>query len=178
VGTEAGTGPSEAVVVGTEIFRVWKHYETIAMHFNELIMRLRIQALAGVAAISTLAGVLGKGADNQAADWGLMTGVFFFLCVFWVAIWVLDFRYYTRLLLGAVDALLRLEQLSQTQARVTEINMSTLIERAVDSSSYAGASEAEKAKRWRLAFGRRWFYILVFGALVFGLLFSAYQLCR
>src|SRR5664280_1831888 len=33
---------------------VWEKYEDIAMHFNDLLIRLRTQALAAVAAISTL----------------------------------------------------------------------------------------------------------------------------
>jgi hypothetical protein len=178
VGNELGAKVAAANGSGASLFEVWKQYEVIAMHFNELIMQLRIQALAGVAAISTFAGILGKSGEGQRANWGLLTGVFFFLCIFWVAIWVLDFRYYTRLLLGAVDALLQLEKLSLSQVSVTEINMSTLIEAAVDGSKYAGASKNERERRARLALGRKWFYGLVFSALVLGLVFSTYQLCR
>lgn len=40
----------------SDLFNVWKEYEGIAMHFNELIIRLRTHALGGVAAISAIIG--------------------------------------------------------------------------------------------------------------------------
>jgi len=39
-------------------FDLWKEYERVAMHFNDLIIRLRSQSLGGVAAFATLAGVV------------------------------------------------------------------------------------------------------------------------
>lgn len=39
---------------GTDVFEVWTKYEDIAMHFNDLLIKLRTQALGGVAAISAL----------------------------------------------------------------------------------------------------------------------------
>jgi hypothetical protein len=155
------------------IFEVWSKYEEIAMHFNELIMKLRIQALAGVAAISTVAGILGHHEAGGATRWGLLSAVFAFLCLFWIAIWVLDFKYYTRLLLGAVDALLVIEKLSKHGTDVAEINMSTLIEEAVEGSKYRHASKADRTKRRRLAAGRLTFYLLVFSGLLVALAYSA-----
>jgi hypothetical protein len=157
------------------VFEVWSKYEEIAMHFNELIMRLRIQALAGVAAISTVAGILGRHEDDGVTRWGLLTAIFAFLCLFWVAIWILDFKYYTRLLLGAVDALIAIEKLSIQGTEVAEINMSTLIEEAVEGSKYKRASQKERKKRRRLASGRLAFYLLVFTGLLVALGYSAYQ---
>lgn len=45
---------------GFAIRELWEKYEQIAMHFNDLIIRLRTQALAGVAALSTLVGLFAK----------------------------------------------------------------------------------------------------------------------
>jgi hypothetical protein len=39
------------------IHDLWAKYEDITMHFNDLLIRLRTQALAGVAALSTLVGI-------------------------------------------------------------------------------------------------------------------------
>jgi hypothetical protein len=39
---------------GWPIQKLWEKYEDITMHFNDLIIKLRTQALAGVAALSTL----------------------------------------------------------------------------------------------------------------------------
>jgi hypothetical protein len=38
---------------GFPIRELWEKYEEITMHFNDLIIRLRTQALAGVAAVCT-----------------------------------------------------------------------------------------------------------------------------
>jgi hypothetical protein len=45
---------------GWPIFDVWKKYEQIAMHFNDLLIRIRTQALAGVAALSAFTGLFAK----------------------------------------------------------------------------------------------------------------------
>ena len=100
------------------IFQLWDKYESVAMHFNDLILKIRIQALGAVAAISTIAGILNKiGNDNQSFNWTISSGVFLFLIIFWVAIWIIDFRYYNRLLIGAVTAILELEELSKSKTR-------------------------------------------------------------
>src|SRR5688500_4996729 len=37
--------------------QLWTEYEKIAMHFNDLILRLRVQALSGITAILALSGI-------------------------------------------------------------------------------------------------------------------------
>jgi hypothetical protein len=97
------------------IRKLWEKYEDIAMHFNDLIIRLRTQALAGVAALSTLVGIFAKtDLGSFSYTWEIAGFVFSGLSLFWIAIWVLDFGYYNRLLMGAVAALLELEKLSAT----------------------------------------------------------------
>ncbi|WP_045057133.1 hypothetical protein [Aliterella atlantica] len=43
-----------------EIFQVWREYENIAMHFNELLIKLRVQALGAIAIIGTISTALLK----------------------------------------------------------------------------------------------------------------------
>ena len=161
------------------VFDLWMKYEEIAMHFNGLIMRLRTQALAGVAAIATLITVLGRLGEPPKPHWGLAAAGFFFLLIFWIAIWILDFRYYTRLLVGAVSALICLEKRSVSETHVSEINISTLIENSVDNAKYKHKiTPEERKKRNRLAAGRWWFYGLVFFALFIAFVISLVQLCR
>ena len=157
---------------GIPIFELWSKYEEIAMHFNDLIVKIRTQALGAVAAITTIAGILSKGNDIGSYNWGLISSVFFFLIVFWLAIWILDFKYYNRLLHGAVDAIIKLEALSKSGVtHVKEIDLSTCIENAVADEGVQ-RSDARHAK---ISFGRKWFYQLVLLALSFGFLYSVYN---
>lgn len=155
---------------GADIFEVWKEYEGIAMHFNELIIQLRVRALGGVAAISALVGFFSKGDTPEDYRWGILVSVFVLLCFVWIAIWLLDMRYYNRLLMGAVRAILEVEKLSEQHVKIKKINMSHRIEEAV-SGDFSGLG---KEPFWS---GRHWFYILVFIALLLGLYFSLGQYC-
>jgi len=144
------------------------------MHFNDLLIRLRTQALAGVAALSAIAGIFGKSGAEVKASWEMATGIFVFLCLLWIAIWIIDFCYYNRLLTGAVSALLALEKLSETKSRVRHIDLSTKIEQAVEGK----LSRQGIHRGLALGFGRWAFYIIVFIALLGGVAisFREYQL--
>jgi hypothetical protein len=144
-------------------FELWKEYEGIAMHFNDLIIRLRGQSLGAVAAFATLGAVVARNYTAPDLRWGLLMGVFFFLSVFWVAIWILDLGYYNRLLEGAVDALLALEADSKGSKSVDRIELSTKVEERVKSGG-----GRNKANRWL-------FYTLVIAALLVGLSVSAWR---
>ena len=96
---------------------LWEKYEQIAMHFNDLIMRLRTQALAAVAAISVVAGIFGKIGADPKLSWELTAFVFSLLSVFWIAIWIIDVFYYNKLLIGAVGAIVDLEKMSNKTMR-------------------------------------------------------------
>lgn len=87
-------------------FKLWSKYEDIAMHFNELIIKLRVQALGGLTISGTLATAIFKG-ENDSNSLKLL--VPFFLTG-WIAIYFLDMHYYNRLLSGAADAIVELEQ--------------------------------------------------------------------
>ena len=152
------------------ILELWYKYEKIAMHFNELILKIRVQALAVVAAISAIVGLLSKTVSDNSFSWKIMIIVFFFLMFFWLAIWILDFMYYNRLLLGAVRALLKIEHLSKKQSYLSDIDLSSMIEDAVAGEEYVTVGKKRKESN-----GRWWFYWLVFIALIFGFLFSIYK---
>jgi hypothetical protein len=150
---------------GFDVFKVWTKYEALAMHFNDLLMRLRSQSLGAVATFATAAAVLLK-SDSVGADvrWGSLTAVFFFLLGFWIAIWILDFCYYNRLLLGAVAALEEIEAVSRDGGhRISDLNLSTRVEEAVVHAEH-GAS--------RPVIGLRLFYIIVCALLFFAMAIS------
>jgi len=155
---------------GTRIFEVWKEYENIAMHFNELLIKLRMQALGGIAAISALVGFLSKGDTPEDFRWGILASVFFILVLFWVAIWFLDFRYYNRLLLGAVAAIFQIEEKSKTHTHIQELELSHIVEQAV-------RGKTKGLKGPGLLSGRHWFYGLVLLALSIALFISTEEYC-
>lgn len=157
---------------GWPIQNLWEKYEDITMHFNDLIIRLRMQALAGVAALSTLVGLFAKSdIGGSPYTWEIAGFVFSALALSWVAIWALDFGYYNRLLIGAVAALLELEHLSETQTTISKIRLSTVIE---EHAVYG----FKKPFTWKQNLRPIWagwlFYILVFVALLAGASFSFY----
>jgi hypothetical protein len=111
--------------------KLWEQYEGIAMHFNDLLIRLRTQSLAGVAAISAVVGIFAKegGAGDISLDWHIAHAIFLAMSGFWVAIWCLDIGYYNRLLNGAVNAIVALEKDTAPGASFNgEIRMSQMIE--------------------------------------------------
>ena len=129
--SDSPTGSTPPPPEGWPVFDLWKKYEEIAMHFNDLLIRLRTQALAGVATVVTIIGVLFRRSGSLDSRWDIIALSFLLLVVFWVAVWVLDFCYYNRLLSGAVAALLDLENLSKERHYVHYINLSTKIEDGV-----------------------------------------------
>jgi len=158
--------PSEE---GWPIFALWKKYEDITMHFNDLLIRLRTQALAAVAALATIIGIFAKETQQPHTSWEMVAFAFFFLFLFWIAVWVIDFRYYNRLLAGAVYALLKLEEQSKEKLYVRHIDMSTNIEEGV-----AGFLP-KNPKACQLNFGRWFFYSWVALTLAGGFSFALYQ---
>jgi hypothetical protein len=126
----------------TELIDLWKHHEAIAMHFNDLISKIRIQALGGTAAIGAIAAAIGH-ASGGAFDYFLF-GALGFLSVAWTALWQLDYGYYQLLLRGAVVAIMDLEKQLDT------VKMSTKIEAAFPGRVH----------------GHFWFYSLIQGALL------------
>jgi len=155
------TGEPAAVF---DSFQLWKEYEGVAMHFNDLIIRLRSQSLGAVGAFAALAAVIARNDTTAELRWGLLTGAFALLMVFWCAVWILDLGYYDRLLAGAVDALVIIESESVGSKFVDRIDLSTKIEARVKSCSVRHKGH------------RRTFYVVVFLGLLAGFAVSAYQL--
>ena len=157
-------GEPEKPSAGFDRLQLWKEYEGVAMHFNDLIIKLRGQSLGAVGAFATLAAVVAKTNTASEVRWGLLAGAFSFLCVFWVGVWVLDLGYYNRLLAGAVDALLTIEKGSLDTALVDRIELSTKIEDRVKSGGVGNNG-------YRLVF-----YVIVFLTLLFGFGVSVWHL--
>lgn len=75
---------------------LWAKYEDIAIHFNDLLMRLRSQSLAAIAAISTLVGIFTRtDVPNVHLEWLVATFILGALTFFWAAIACLDLLYTT-----------------------------------------------------------------------------------
>jgi hypothetical protein len=125
LGRQCQNMPDDSDQNGWLIKDLWEKYEDVAMHFNDLLIRLRMQALGVVAALSTLVGIFTKA--ETSVTWEIAALVFAGLALFWIAIWVLDFSYYNRLLVGAVAAILELEKRSTTETQIKTINISTMI---------------------------------------------------
>lgn len=114
----------------------WHKYEAITMHFNDLLMRFRTQALGGLATVATLAGLLSKDAKAASAELPVFFGV---LLLFWIAAWQLDQRYYSRLLAGAVAELEAFEKNASKDSvdGTQRIALSTTIERVAGGRSHS-----------------------------------------
>lgn len=147
------------------LFEVWKKYEDVAMHFNDLLIRLRTQALGAVAAISAIVGLFTKTSSPDApGTWQIAAIVMFIMCWLWVALWVLDLLYYNRLLLGSVAAILDIEERSKTETTIKQLNLSTKIADAV--VGVRPLVDNPPAARFVILKGVWIFYTLVFALLV------------
>ncbi len=155
------------------IHDLWAKYEDIAMHFNDLLIRLRTQALAAVAALSTLVGIFTKTDPNSVhISWEVATGVFSLLTVFWIAIWAIDRCYYNRLLIGAVIALRLVEAESKKKNPSIAINMSSQIEEYV---AHPFSDTRTRREKFQTKLGVRAFYLLVLMALIVGASYCYWQ---
>jgi hypothetical protein len=120
-------------------------------------------ALAGVAALSTLVGIFTRTDKNSIhISWQIATDVFGLLILFWIAIWGIDRLYYNRLLTGAVAALLAIEEESKKGNPSLSINLSTQIEK------YVSHPPDRLWDRFQAKLGVRLFYFIVLFALSAG----------
>lgn len=101
---------------------IWKKAEDVAVHFNQMLMSFRIQALGGGAVATGLIGTIlfsGDGLGPTRSNFRAFAAGMLFLAVIWGAIWIIDLRYYQRLLLGAVGEAERLERQSGGLVRLS-----------------------------------------------------------
>ncbi len=103
------------MAIDKELRELWAKYEDVAIHFNDLIMRLRTHALTGIAGVVTVAGLAinFSGKSAPVAEWTMVLFAIGFLTIAWFALWILDVFYYNKLLEGAVQALRELETATQ-----------------------------------------------------------------
>jgi hypothetical protein len=156
--------------------RVWKHYEDVAMHFNDLIIRLRTQSIGGLAGLAAILGIFlhTQEGNNASFNCGLAIVAIICLMLLWIAVWMLDLCYYNRLLEGSVNAILELEKNKGDFLGKKEINLSSNIEQAFKRRF------PHEPTGWyrRLVNGRNGFYGMVFLALVVILVASIAAYCR
>ncbi len=146
------------------LLEAWEKHENIAMHFNDLILRIRTQALGALAAVITVGTVLLKQVPpDRDRPWALLAVVLVALLFSWVAIWLLDFLYYNRLLMGAIDSILALEDAINRDGKI-EYNMSHKIEDSV-------VRRPPTNRRDCILWGPTLFYSLVTLLLSFGALY-------
>ena len=135
-----------------DVFKLWSKYEDTAMHFNDLLIKLRVQVLGGVTLSGTLAATLLKEQNSDSLRY-----VFLSFLVSWIAVWILDMCYYNRLLSGAVDGIVELED------KFPEFQLSTKIKKSVNES-------------WSKANGVMYFYLTIFIGLIIISTFLFYPL--
>ena len=136
---KADTSTAAAVVgitigVNAEaVFAMWDKYEQVAMHFNELMMRWRLQGIGGLATLVTLAGFVVReaGLDEPTRYRAMFILGVLLLCA-WLSVGFIDLVYYRRLLKGAVAALINLEN------GTSDLKLSTKIEAAAGKSGLYG----------------------------------------
>jgi hypothetical protein len=118
------------------------------MHFNDLLIRLRTQALGGVATVVTVIGLLTHESDASPEKlWSSVAAVSFLLFLAWTTICVIDLCYYGRLLRGAVESLLVIE--SKTEGF---IDFSHTIERTVKKRKDVGPGKSRNRASWQSRF--------------------------
>src|SRR6266498_2338292 len=92
---------------------LWEKAEDTAMHFNQLIMTFRLRALA---ALGVGGGVVGTVLLNERSaqvarfNYVAFALAMMFIAALWLAVAAIDILYYHRLLVGAVNDILRLER--------------------------------------------------------------------
>lgn len=137
-----------------QLVQLWIKYEEITMHFNDLLIKLRTQALGGVATIVTAAGFLAsrQTATSTAEEWEAVALVSVLLLVGWITVWLIDVCYYSRLLRGAVVALLDIEKKTKGA-----IDFSQTVEKVVRKTKQVSLEDLERGSGWQV----KLFYIPV-----------------
>ena len=116
----ASTAPAE---ITSQAVEIWKKYEDITMHFNDLIMRWRLQAMGGLATLVTVGGFVARDATTLAFGHKAALILSGMLACAWSGIAFIDLFYYRKLLKGAVACILDFE------GKCTCIDLSTKIEK-------------------------------------------------
>ena len=90
-------------------FQQWIETEKITMHFNDLLVNLRIRAIASISLATGGFAALIVTREESARDFAALGLASLFLALIWISIWIIDATYYQRLLKGAVNEALRIE---------------------------------------------------------------------
>lgn len=112
-----------------KLFTLWDKYEDAAKHFNDLNMRWRLQAMGGLAGLTTLAGFVVGEQSTIVARLRAMIMFSGMLAFGWIGVALLDLCYYNELLYGAGRAIRKLED--KTASWSLPIDLSTHLDQAV-----------------------------------------------
>ena len=123
-----------------------------------------MRALGGLAAITALVGFISKGETSEGFRWGLIFIALCLLILIWIAIWILDARYYGRLLQGAVDSIKELENADKLK---TENGLVVRLSIDIEKAVHKGANKLKKRFDPRIQF-----YLIVLLALLIAAVFS------
>lgn len=116
-----------------DTLELWSKYEDIAMHFNNLLIQLRMRSLAVIAAVATVVGVIVESETLFASfSWFMATMLLAATGIVWFAVGCLDLLYYNRLLRGAVLAIKKLEKSTKEISTIRTINFSRQIEKVFE----------------------------------------------
>jgi len=141
---------------------IWKEYENIAMHFNTLLIQLRIRALGGLGVIVALIGFASKSNESSQVQWPILGGSFLVLAIAWTAIYILDIHYYNKLLLGAISSTVKLESSKDENIGITF---------STDVKNYIEDPQNKFLNLWPI----KAFYIIVFILLLGSSLFAFWR---
>ena len=92
------------------VFEVWKESERVAVHFNDLLMRWRLQCMGGLGTLITICGFVLKDMSDAEMRYRAMFLFASVLLLGWIGVAVVDLAYYRRLLSGAVKAIIECEK--------------------------------------------------------------------
>jgi hypothetical protein len=97
-----GSSPNPDSTAEELQLQAWEKHQDVAMHFNELIMRWRLQAIGGLAGFVTLAGFVVGDTTSLHVRYRAMLILTTVIAFAWLAVGAIDLFYYSRLLQGAV----------------------------------------------------------------------------
>ena len=138
-------------------FKIWKEYQKIEMHFNDLLIKLRVQILGLIIAVITIGGFVLKLTNTGAIDWKIVFWILIVLCFIWIALFLLDYFYYNKLLIGAVYSTIKLEKSIKNNQNIN-ITLSEDIQKIYENKEVYN----KHLTLWPIIF----FYIIVLAVLV------------
>lgn len=146
--------------VDDQLYTYWAKCEDVAIHFNELIIKMRTQVLSTITIIGTLLGVLSRMPEQGSPHNTIAIG-FALLLLAWLGVGCIDALYYGRLLKGAVDEIVRVEEMTKGAIQLSKkIDTSCGVKHLPDGARSASWCGGKHRHCNGAVFGRILFYSL------------------